>query len=165
MLNASKKSFAIILAAVLISAICFSTAMAAAQLKTFDEIMTALKTGRKVRAIFYYAKCQLISDNEIKPKSPEAIGGMTIDTFEYFAKNTVKSNAEAFVVTSANSLIANPLGRGYVYNYVKLKISESGQIRITAQYLDAKTMEKNMDESFYTGLNAKDPGVKFYLCD
>lgn len=165
MSNASKRSCAIALIAVFVSALCFSTASAAAQLKTFDEIMAALKTGRKVRAVFYYAKCQLISDNEIKSKSPDAIGGMTIDTFEYFAKNTVKSNPEAFVVASVSSLIANPLGKGHVYNYVKLKISENGKIRITARYLDAKTMEENMDESFYTELNAKDPGAKFYLCD
>ena len=115
--------------------------------------------------MFYYAKCQLISDNEIKAKSPDAIGGMTIDTFEYFAKNTVKSNSDAFVVASVSTLIANPLGKGHVYNYVKMKISEDGKIRITARYLDPKTFEENMDESFYTDLNAKDPGAKFYLCD
>ena len=160
-----RKFLTVVLISLFISGVCFSAASAAAQLKNFNDIMAALKSGRKVRAVFYYAKCQLISDNEIKAKSPDAIGGMTIDTFEYFAKNTVKSNSDAFVVASVSTLIANPLGKGHVYNYVKMKISEDGKIRITARYLDPKTFEENMDESFYTDLNAKDPGAKFYLCD
>jgi hypothetical protein len=152
----------LVLLTVFILALTFSNSFAAAKLSNFNEIISALKSGEKVRVIFYYAKCQLISDNEIKSKSPDAVGGMNIDTFEYFAKNSVK-NPLAFVVASESKLIANPVGDGYVYNYVKVKISEDGRIRITARYLDAKTFEVVMDESFYTSVNEKDSGAKFYI--
>ena len=153
---------AMLLLTIFILALTFSNAMAAAKLSNFNEIMAALRSGEPVRVIFYYAKCQLISDNEIKPKSPDAVGGMSIDTFEYFAKNSVK-NPLAFVAASESKLIANPVGSGYVYNYVKIKIAEDNKIRITARYLDAKTFEVVMDESFYTTIDEKDPGAKFYI--
>lgn len=140
-----------------------SIASAAARLANFKDITAALKTGEKVRVVLHYAKCQLISDNEIKEKSPDAVGGMSIDTFEYFAKNSVK-NPLAFFSASESKLIANPVGKGYVYNYVKIKVSEDGRIRVTARYLDTKTLDVVMDESFYTSLDAKDPGAVFYLC-
>lgn len=83
------------------------------QLKNFDEIFTNLKKGKTVKAVFYYAKCQLISDNEIKEKVPDAIGRMEISTFEYFAEGAIR-NKTAFIVTSETKLIQNPLAEGHV---------------------------------------------------
>ena len=83
------------------------------QITNFDELMAVLKKGKIVRVIIDYGKCQLISDNEIQERSPNAIGGMTMETFEYFAKNALGRN-QPFVVSSENKLIANQIGRAHV---------------------------------------------------
>ena len=132
------------------------------KLESFDQVMDALKQGKVVHAVFYYKDCQLISDNEIEEKSVDAIGGMKIDTWEYFAKGSIR-NKEAFVVTSATKLIANPMGKGYVYNYVKLKIYESGKVKITANYVDSVTHEETMTENFFTEINAGEKGAAHFF--
>ncbi len=52
------------------------------QLKNFEAVMTSLKAGKNVKVVINYPLCKLISDNEVQEKIPEAIGGMTIDTWE-----------------------------------------------------------------------------------
>jgi methionine synthase II (cobalamin-independent) len=135
------------------------------QLKSFDELMDALKTGKEVRMVVYYSKCKQISDNEEKEKSPDAIGGMKIDVYEYFAQNAVK-NKKAFVVFSESKLIEYPKGdEGYVYNYVKVRVFEDNTVKITARYIDSKTFEDKMDENFFGDINdgKNDKGVYFYI--
>lgn len=122
------------------------------QITNFEELMTTLKKGEIVRVIIDYEKCQLISDNEIQERSPNAISGMTMETFEYFAENALGSN-QPFVVSSENKLIANPKGEGYVYNYGKVRIDKDGNVKITVRYIDPKTYQNKMDESFYTEMN------------
>jgi len=131
-------------------------------INSFADLMKALNSGKNVRVVIYYAKCQLISDNEIEDKSPDAVGGMSISTYEYFAQKAVR-NDKAFVVTSETKLIANPKGKGYVYNYVKIKISEDNKVRIIAQYLDPKTYETLMDESLYTSINDGKNDAGFFI--
>lgn len=134
------------------------------QLKNFDELLNALRSGEKVRAVFHYAKCKQIADNEEKEKSPDAIGGMDIDTYEYFAANSVK-NKDPFLVASTAKLIQYPKGDGFVYNYVKVKVAPDNKVKVTAQYVDSKSFEIRMDENFFgeidDGKNEK--GVFFYL--
>jgi hypothetical protein len=93
--------------------------------------MDALKSGKNVKVVISSSLCNLISDNEVQEKIPDANGGMTIVTWEYFADYAVRDK-EAFVVTSTNHLIENPKGDGFVYNYVKIKISADGTVKITA---------------------------------
>lgn len=132
------------------------------KLESFEQVMNALKQGKVVHAVFYYKDCQLISDNEIEDESVDAIGGMKIDTWEYFAKGSIR-NKEAFVVTSATKLIANPKGKGYVYNYVKLKIYESGKVKITANYVHSVTHEETMTENFFTEINVGEKGAAHFF--
>ncbi|MFP4469489.1 MAG: VirK family protein [Bacteroidales bacterium] len=136
------------------------------QIKSFDLLMDLLKAGKDVKVVIHYGKCRLISDNEISEYSPDAIGGMTIDTWEYFAENAVR-NKHAFVVTSTTHLIANPIGEGYVLNYVKIKIEADQKIKITARYLDPVSYEVKMDENFFTDLNEgnNEGAVYFYEMD
>ncbi len=126
--------------------------MAQTQLTSFPEIMDAAKAGKSLKAVFHYTQCRLITDNEEKEKAPEAIGGMSLSVFEYFAPNAVK-NKKSFLVSSESHLIQNPLGEGYVYNYVKVKIFDDNSVKITARYLDPKTFEPLMDENFFGKLN------------
>lgn len=118
------------------------------KLNNLDDVMKALESGKYVRAVFYYKKCQLISENEILKKVPDAIGGMTLDTFEYFAAKSI-GNPEAYLSASESVLINHP-SQGVIYNYAKVRIYASGKIRVIVQYLDPKTFEIKMNESFYT---------------
>ncbi len=133
------------------------------QLYNFEELMTALKSGKEIHMVIQYGKCKLISDNEEKEKVPDAIGGMKLDTWEYFAVKAVK-NDKAFVVFSESKMIQNPKGDGFVYNYVKVKVSDDNQVKLTAQYVNTKTFEVQMDENFFSAINdgKNDKQVYFY---
>jgi hypothetical protein len=133
------------------------------QVKNFEDLMTSLKEGKEVRMTVYYKKCQLISDNEIDEKVPDATGGLKIDVYEYFAQKAVR-NDKAFVVFSESKLIDYPKGEGYVYNYVKVKVSEDNKVKITARYIDPKTMTDVMDENFFGQINdgSNDGGIFFF---
>jgi hypothetical protein len=144
-----RKILYLVFTAVLISASLFSNAQ---QVNSFDDLMTQLRNGKKVNAVFQYAKFKLICDNEEQEKVPDAIGGMDLSTWEYFAPNAVK-NKDAFVVFSENKLIKNPKGEGFVYNYVKVKITSDNKVKVTAQYVEAPSMEVKMDENFFGVIN------------
>lgn len=133
-------------------------------LKNFDELMAALNAGYNVRVVIYYGKCKLVADNEVQDKSPDAIGGMTIDTYEYFAPKAVRGNENAFVVFSENKLIQNPKGKGFVYNYAKFKVESTGKVKVTVMYLDPNTQEELMSENFFTEFSdsAKEQAIYFY---
>ena len=136
----------------------------AQQLTSFTDLMDALKAGKKVGAVMQYVKFKMISDNEEQDKVPDAIGGMDLSTWEYFAANAVK-NKEAFVVFSETKLIQNPKGDGFVYNYVKLRIEASTKVKVTARYVDPRTFEVKMDENFFGNINdgKNEGGLSLYI--
>ncbi|HCX73914.1 MAG TPA: hypothetical protein DHM37_09370 [Candidatus Cloacimonas sp.] len=119
------------------------------QLNNFNQIMQALENGEQVRVVAHYGKCQLISDNEIKERSPNAIGGMPVEAFEYFAPMAV-GNPKAFVSFSHSALINYG---GFIYNYVKFKITEDNKVKITAQYVDPQNYQLKMAEAFHSIIN------------
>lgn len=122
------------------------------QIKSYNELMAVLTSGKSVSVVIHYGKCKEIRDNEEVPKPPAAIGGMTIDTYEFFDTLAVK-NKNAFVAFSESKLIEDPKSDDYIYNYVKIKVNDDNTVRVIARYLDAKTFEVKMDESFYTSIN------------
>lgn len=109
--------------------------------------MNALKNGEIVKVVLKYAKCKLISDGIEQEKSIDATGGMAIETWEYFETGVVH-NKQAFVTFSISKLIQNPIGKGYVYNYVKVRINAESTVKISAQYIYPKNFKIAMDESF-----------------
>jgi len=139
-----------------------SMTMAGEQVKSFTDMMARLKKGDDLKVVIHYGKCRLINENEIREYSPDAIGGMEIHNFEYFAKKSI-GNDKAFMATSTSHLIENPIGQGYVYNYVKLKIKEDNSVVITARYLNSKTHEEVMSEKFFTDINNGDNDAGVYL--
>jgi len=132
------------------------------QLTSFENLLNALKSGNSVRAVIEYGKCKLVI-NEKEEKSPEAIGGMDIKTFEYFARGSIKNN-KAFISSSETILISHPK-YGYVYNYIKIRVYEDNAVEITARYLDPKTFDVKMDETFYTLINdgSNNEAISFYI--
>lgn len=155
------RKFSLLAIAILTCALGFAQPI---KLKNFDELMNALNSGENVRVIVHYGKCTLISDNEIETKVPDAIGGLTIDTYEYFAKKAVRNNEKAFVVFSENKFILYPKGDGFVYNYAKFKVEDDGKVKITVMYIDPLTHKELMNENFFTTISEDaSSGISFYL--
>ncbi len=134
------------------------------RVEDFQTLMNHLNTGKAARAVFDYAKCDLKIDGKDSDYKPQAIGGMSIDVYEYFAKGAVR-NDRAYVVFSENKLIENPIGEGYVYNYAKVRVYEDGEVIIYVRYLDPMDYSVKMDESFRTSIKTatNDAGASFFV--
>ena len=132
--------------------------------RDFASLLAALKEGKEVRAVLHYSHCRLVIDGK-ESKAPDAIGGMTFGTFEYFAAGSI-GNPRAFVTTSETVLISHP-SRGYVYNYVKLKVYEDNAVEIVARYLNPSTFEVVMDEIFFAQMSTRteNRGAYFFVED
>ena len=115
-------------------------APAPAQIVTFADLLAVLKGGGRVRAVFDYTRCDLAG----KP-GPNAIGAMSLDTFEWFGPKVV-GNPKAYIGASENHLIG--LQSGFVYDYVRTRIFEDGKVAIDVQYLDPQTFTISVDETF-----------------
>ena len=125
------------------------------QLTSYKQIMKSLMKGEIVRVIIRYGECDLIIDGTKKESSPNAAGGMSLETFEWFSAGLF-----AYTAASKNVLIENPIGEGYVYNYVKIRIYENGQVTVIARYLDPVNYKVIMEETFETIVNnRKNKGV------
>ena len=131
---------------------------AAEPLDDYTELRDALFTGGEVRVVADYAACEMILDGEPVGPGPEAVGGLTIGAFEYFAPGVV-GNELGYLSFSHSQLIAH---RDYVLNYVRFRVYEDGGVEITARYLDPQSYEVLMDEGFITELGE---AVAFYLDD
>jgi hypothetical protein len=115
------------------------------RIKNYDELMRQITEGASVRLVLSYAKCKLLIDGK-EEKGPEAIGGMELKTWEWFAKGVIR-NPKAYVTSSETVLISHPK-YGYVHNYVKIKIFEDSSVEVTARYLKTGSFEIVMDETF-----------------
>lgn len=128
---------------------------------SFDDLLRSLKNGWTVRTTIEYAKCRLVIDS-VDQRSPEAIGGMSIETYEYFDRGVVR-NVKAYLATSETHLISHPR-YGYVLNYVRLRVFEDEAVEITARYLNPTTFAVVMDETFFGSISdgSDGDGVHFY---
>ena len=151
----------------LLSVLFAATLSAQTQIHNFEEMMTALKAGKSVRAVIYYGKCKLFSDGVEEKESVDAIGGLKFDTYEYFDTSVFKGKVPSFVTTSQTVLI-NQSHYGYVYNYVKIKVRIDNSVEITARYLKPRKFSSKfkivMDETFKGTINdgTNDGGVLFF---
>lgn len=136
-------------------------------LPDFEKLMAALKEGKTVKSVIYYGKCTLFSEGKEEPESPNAIGGMNFDTYEYFDSSVFKGKVPSFVTTSETLLINHPK-YGYVYNYVKIKVKIDNSVEITARYLKPRKFSSKfkivMDETFKGIINngANNGAVSFF---
>ena len=131
------------------------------QLTSSESLFKSLKDGEDVNVVIHYAKCKLVIDGEETP-APDAIGGMKLIPYEYFAKMSIR-NEKAYVTASETRLISHR-SYGYVLNYVKIRIFEDDSIEIIARYLDPNTYEVKMDETFNATINngSNDGAVYLY---
>lgn len=149
-----KKYFSLIF----ITAVLFAEPL---QLKNFEEFYESILSGNEVKVVIHYAKTNLIVDD--KPEAaPDVIGGMNIDSYEYFAAGTARNDKE-FISTSKSVLIKHPV-YGYVLNYVKMRIYDDETVQIVAQYINPVTFEVKMDKTFKGAINdgKNNEGIYFY---
>ena len=73
------------------------------QLTNFIQIFDALKSGHQVNAVIHYKDCLLVSEGDTAT-APDAIGGMDILPYEYFASGVIGKNT-AFISTSETVMI------------------------------------------------------------
>ena len=147
----------------------FSTALSAqTSIHNFEELLTALKAGKSVKTVIYYGKCKLFSDGVEEAESPNAIGGMKLDTYEYFDSSVFKNKIPSFLSSSQTVLINQPY-YGYVYNYVKIKVRADNSVEITARYLKPRKFSSKfkivMDETFKGKMDdgTNDGAVQFFI--
>ena len=148
---------------ILMAALSISGAAAWGEsLRTFGSLCAALREGGRVRAVFEYKVMTLTIDGKVEAKVPDAVGGMELGAFEYFAAGAV-GNAEAFLSASQAVLIRHPR-YGVVLNYVKVSVTASNKVKILAQYMDPRTYKVRMDETFTTTIadGANGGGAFFY---
>ena len=139
------------------------SAYAQEQINDFNGLMDALKSGKEVRVVIDYSKCKLLVEGK-ESESVDAIGGMTINSFEYFAVGTVR-NEKAYVTFSETVLINHGF-YGIVYNYAKLRVYEDQSVEVIAQYIDPISFELKMDEKFTTIISNNDnEGALFLFAD
>ena len=134
-------------------------------LKTSGEILAALSSGRQVRAVLHYKDMSLVDEKGQPQASPDAVGGMDLGTYEYFAAGAV-GNKEGYIAASHTQLIRHPR-YGYVLNYVKLSVYDGGTVKIVAQYLSPTTYDVRMDETFTTTIadGTNKGAAVFYLAE
>lgn len=115
------------------------------QITTYADLLATLKTGARVRAVLDYGKCTIAGD-----PGPNALGAMSLDTFEWFGKNVV-GNPKAYVAASETKLISFP--PDHVYDYVKVRVFEDEKVQIGVQYLDPVTFAVSVDETINCGIS------------
>lgn len=118
----------------------------------FNELMLSLNSGERLRVIIDYSLCNWAFAEESQKPLPKAVVGMDIDTYEYFAPGAVR-NKSAFMVFSQSKLIQNPMGKGFVYNYGKVRINDDNTVVVSAKYIHPKSFKVLMDETFSGKLN------------
>jgi hypothetical protein len=132
--------------------ICLSGEAQPVRIKNFKDLVASLSAGERIRVVIHYAKCKLSMEGSQQSPAPDAIAGMDIDTFEYFAPGAAH-NVKAFLVFSEMKMIQNPIGKGFVYNYGKVRINEDNSVIVSAKYVNPKNLKVVMDESFSCILN------------
>lgn len=131
------------------------------QLTNFVQILDALNSGYRVNAVMHYKDCLLVSEGDTL-KAPDAIGGMDVLPYEYFAAGVIGKNI-AFISTSEAVMIYLKGFGGYLYNYVKMRVYEDNRVEITAQYLTIDKQEVKMDETFIGEINDGTNGKAIYF--
>ena len=120
------------------------------QLTSLAELMAALEAGQQVRATLYYGDCTLDGGASV-----DAIGGMNVETYEWFAQGSI-GNFMEYVAFSKSSLVL--IYNEHVYDYVKVRVYSDGSVGIIAEYIDPETWAVEMYEEFECELDQGDGG-------
>ena len=109
------------------------------QIRDFKHLKIALFSGKTIKSIHNYGKCLEI-DPETGEQYPgaQAVGGMVIDSFEYFSTGTA-NNDQPYIAASTSKMVL--IGEKFYQDYVKLRFFQNGRIQTVARFYDPKTHE------------------------
>ena len=109
------------------------------KISNFEHLKVALFEGKTIKSIHNYSKC-----TETDPETGEtypganAVGGMVIDSFEYFGKGTSGYDIP-YIAASTSKMVL--IGDKFYQDYVKLRFFSDGKIQTVARFYDPKTHE------------------------
>ena len=109
------------------------------QITSYEELKSVLFSGQTVRIRNFYYRCKEMNQEtgEAHPGA-DAVGGMELDTFEYFGDSVFK-NKPPYLATSKSQLI---LVNGKFYqDYVKLRFYPDETVEIIAKFYDIENHE------------------------
>ncbi len=121
------------------------------QLTSTRELRIALERGEPVRMVVHYAKCRLRTAGRTAETAPDAVAGMAIGAFEYFAPGAI-GNDKGFLAFSASTLIEHRT-YGLVINYVRVRVFDNDAVEISVQYFKPRTHEPLMRETYSSSLH------------
>jgi hypothetical protein len=122
-------------------------------LDSYDAILAALTDGRQVRAVLHYPECTLkIGDAVMKP--PESSAGLSFGAWEAFARGSV-GNERAYLTVSETRMVAHAK-RGHVWNYLRLRVFDDGEVELQAKNILPSDFSIIMDNMFICAI---DPGT------
>ncbi|MBL8087067.1 MAG: hypothetical protein JNM85_03225 [Chthonomonas sp.] len=152
----------LLLSLVLTFALAVMAFAAPKRVSTYADLVKALESGNQVRIVAEYAKTKLIMDGK-EEAAPNATGGTQMESWERFGRELSRDKRE-WISTSHTVLISHPR-YGHVYNYVRFRIYEDGNVEVTARYLTVDKYEVVMDEKFMGKISTgKDKeGIHFFI--
>jgi len=109
--------------------------------------MKTLTAGEEIRVVIRYADCDREHPRNGFDSIPDIAASMHIETWEYFPRHSIR-NDHAFVVFSDARLIGNPIGKGFVINYGKVRISDNDSAMVDARYLHPRSHRSLMYQRY-----------------
>ncbi|MBN1337652.1 MAG: hypothetical protein JXB39_16995 [Deltaproteobacteria bacterium] len=123
------------------------------RLASYEAILAALSEGRTVHVVLYYPECRLrVGDAVMKP--PESSAGLTFGAWEAFARGAV-GNDRAYLTVSETRMVAHAR-RGPVWNYLRLRLYDDGEVELQARNILPADFSVIMDNLFTCAI---DPGT------
>jgi len=123
------------------------------RLASYEAVLAVLTEGRQVRAVLDYPECVLrVGETTMRP--PESSAGLTFGAWEAFARGAV-GNERAYLTVSETRMVAQAK-RGHVWNYLRLRLYDDGEVELIARNILPSDFSVIMDNSFACAL---DPGT------
>jgi hypothetical protein len=134
----------------LITAIlCFSSLNTFASdkmLSSFDELLQALDSGTKVRAVVNMDKCKLIKGSEVVKVLSL---GFNYDWYNHYILPTDSEHSKEVITTSKNIFSMTKIqDLGAINNYIQLHIFKDNSAILFGAILDPKTYEQKASASY-----------------
>lgn len=134
------------------------------RITSYEQLKSVLFSGYTVRIRNFYSDCieKDQASGEDRPGA-DAIGGMELDTFEYFG-DSVFENRPPYLATSKSQLIY--VNGTFYQDYVKLRFFPDGTVEIMAKFYNIETHETIDLHDITCRINSGDDddgGVSLYI--
>lgn len=117
------------------------------KLTSFQELKKALEAGQTLKVVIHFANCHAIGADKKTEASPGIVSGFTIGSFDFFPKNSAR-NSKGFISLASGYMNETLPGKGYMHNFLRLKIFEDGKVAITTSQINPLTFENDSWELY-----------------